>query len=92
MELAGNGQEALDLLRSMKTLPNLILLDLMMPVMDGWQCLKELSKDPKLVNIPVIICSAAIHDLPVDRPILGKPVSQKTLIKTAAEFCKAARY
>jgi CheY-like chemotaxis protein len=54
---AGNGQEALGLLRSGPH-PDLILLDLMMPVMDGWQFRREQTQDPALSAIPVVILSA----------------------------------
>ena len=43
---AGNGREALDLLESAAVAPRLILLDLMMPVMDGWQFLAERRRRP----------------------------------------------
>lgn len=39
--------------------PDLILLDLMMPLMDGWQFRHEQLRDPGLANIPVIVCSAS---------------------------------
>jgi CheY-like chemotaxis protein len=55
---ARHGREALDLLRTATTLPKLILLDLMMPVMDGWQFRVEQRRDPKLADIPVIVISA----------------------------------
>jgi CheY-like chemotaxis protein len=50
---ARNGKEALDVVRAER--PDLILLDLMMPVMDGWECLAELKADKKLSDIPVFI-------------------------------------
>lgn len=50
---AANGLEALDVARNES--PDLILLDLMMPVQDGWECLAELKRDPKLRDIPVFI-------------------------------------
>jgi CheY-like chemotaxis protein len=50
---AANGQEALDSARADR--PDLILLDLMMPVMDGWECLAELKADPVLRSVPVFI-------------------------------------
>jgi CheY-like chemotaxis protein len=50
---AGNGREALDAAR--RDRPDLILLDLMMPVMDGWECLAALKADPALRDIPVFI-------------------------------------
>src|SRR5438105_11269088 len=50
---AADGREALDVARSDR--PDLILLDLMMPVMDGWECLAELKADASLRDIPVFI-------------------------------------
>ena len=52
-----NGQEALDRLRAGEH-PSLILLDLMMPVMDGLQFRAEQMGDPSLAHIPVIVISA----------------------------------
>jgi len=55
---ASNGREALSLLRDRAHPPRLILLDLMMPVMSGWEVLVELDVDPQLREIPVAIMSA----------------------------------
>jgi CheY-like chemotaxis protein len=55
---AADGVAALDQLRGGQT-PGLILLDLMMPIMDGWQFRQEQLDDPQLADIPVIVCSAA---------------------------------
>jgi len=54
---AANGQEALDKIRSQQ--PDLILLDLMMPVLDGFAVLSQIKADNDLRDIPVIIVSAA---------------------------------
>ncbi len=54
---AANGQDALGLLRSGPH-PNLILLDLMMPIMDGWQFRREQAADTALSAIPVVVLSA----------------------------------
>jgi CheY-like chemotaxis protein/two-component sensor histidine kinase len=70
---AGNGQEALDLL-AVKS-PDLILLDLMMPVMDGFGFLAEMRVRPDLQHIPVIVVTAM--DLtPDDRQRLSGQVEQ----------------
>ena len=57
VEVASNGQEALELLKHEK-LPRLILLDLMMPIKDGFQFRLEQEADPRFSKIPVIIMSA----------------------------------
>jgi len=57
---ASNGRDALDLVVSEK--PDLILLDIMMPVMDGFAVLRELQADPLLRSIPIIVISA-VNDL-----------------------------
>ena len=57
---ASNGKDALDLVKSEH--PDLILLDIMMPVMDGFAVLGELKADPLLRHIPVIVISA-VNDL-----------------------------
>lgn len=58
VETAINGREALDHLRRGR-LPRVVVLDLMMPVMDGWQLIEEMKQDPKLARLPVLVISAA---------------------------------
>jgi excisionase family DNA binding protein len=55
---AADGQQALRLLRGGDCLPDLIILDLRMPVMDGWQFREEQLRDEHLARIPVILLSA----------------------------------
>jgi CheY-like chemotaxis protein len=55
---AFNGQEALDLLQKMPVLPSLILLDIMMPIMDGFEFRQRQMQDPKLSKIPVMVMTA----------------------------------
>jgi CheY-like chemotaxis protein len=63
---AKNGLDALDQLRNMSRLPDFIFLDVNMPVMNGRECLKELKKDVKLKNIPVIIYSSSSFNQHID--------------------------
>ena len=58
VEATANGQEALDRLHALPALPDLILLDLMMPVKDGFQFREEQRQDPALALIPIVIMSA----------------------------------
>jgi CheY-like chemotaxis protein len=77
---AANGQEALELLRS-GVRAKAILLDLMMPVMDGWAFRREQLRDPRLAHIPVIVLSALHHGwvegIP---PTLPKPIDMGQLL------------
>ena len=59
VEGAPNGREALALLRGGTVHPAVILLDLMMPGMDGWDFRHEQMRDPKLAAVPVVIVSAS---------------------------------
>jgi CheY-like chemotaxis protein len=58
VEMADTGQQALDRLRGGDRLPDVILLDLMMPVMDGWKFRQEQKQHPAWEAIPVIVLSA----------------------------------
>jgi CheY-like chemotaxis protein len=81
---ATNGLEALELLRSMAVRPSVILLDLMMPIMDGYGFLDAQRKDPKLAAIPVAIITAG-HGVDRDRlgdsaPVVAKPIKVPHLV------------
>ncbi|HEY8207077.1 MAG TPA: ATP-binding protein [Myxococcaceae bacterium] len=56
VELAGDGKAALDAIRSRR--PDLVLTDVMMPVLDGFGLLRELRADPALAGVPVVMLSA----------------------------------
>jgi len=58
--LASSGQEALNLVQHEQ--PDLVLLDVMMPEMDGFATLIKLQKDPKTSAIPVIFMTASVTD------------------------------
>ena len=53
---ASNGRDALDAMRNEH--PDVVVLDLMMPVLSGWDVLRERSHDAELLKIPVIVVSA----------------------------------
>ncbi len=60
---AYNGRQALEVAR--RELPDIVLMDLTMPEMDGWQAADAMKADPALVHIPLIAVTA--HTLPGDR-------------------------
>lgn len=53
---ATNGEEAMEIVR--KSRPEMVLLDIQMPVMNGWEVLKAIKNDPELKNTAVIVVSA----------------------------------
>jgi two-component system, chemotaxis family, chemotaxis protein CheY len=82
----GNGADALDYLtRGDRALPSLILLDLGMPVMNGWELRSRLEGDAELAAIPVIVVSAFVEDAAHAGPHgtevhLAKPFGAETLL------------
>jgi CheY-like chemotaxis protein len=66
-EGAGNGLQALALLTSQKTVPNIIFVDINMPIMNGWELLGKLKSDKRFGQIPVIIYSTSSR--PEDKSI-----------------------
>jgi signal transduction histidine kinase len=85
---AENGQEALDTLRS-SAAPDLIVLDLRMPVMDGWQFRAVQKADPMLAGIPVLAVSAdgSAKAEAIDAAgYIRKPLSTESLLTTIARI------
>jgi CheY-like chemotaxis protein len=63
---AGNGSDALKILEELDEKPKLIFLDLNMPVMNGWDCLKKLKNNPEFQDIPVIMISTSSHQKDIE--------------------------
>jgi CheY-like chemotaxis protein len=89
---AGHGGEALEYLRK-HAAPALILLDLFMPVMNGWEFLQQFEKDPALAPIPVIVISASREPWSYLRRkdlVLRKPLQMDLLLAAVREATKSA--
>ena len=98
-EVAGarDGREALRLLRG-GAVPNLLLLDLTMPVMDGWEFCRELEQDEELLEssreVPIAVFTGieidTVGELPDRRHDAGyiqKPIDPQKLVDLARRYC-----
>src|ERR1700733_15191359 len=87
VDTAIHGQDALTRLASMSgALPDLILLDMLMPVMDGWAFMAALKERPALSAIPVLVTSCGgdrvLSAAPVAAGYLAKPLDRSRLLET----------
>ena len=93
VEEARNGQEALQQLHQAQP-PCVILLDLMMPIMDGWQFRRQQLQDPALASIPVLVISAVPAHMQREgelsaRRIFSKPFDYDDLLGEVAALCES---
>ena len=91
VHVAENGQDALHVVGELGThgqRPCLVLLDLMMPVMDGFAFMAHVRADPALCQLPVVVFSASVREPPEGaRAMLRKPFEIPLLLDTVAGFC-----
>ncbi len=80
VEGASGGNEALEAMR--ERAPDLVLLDLMMPEMSGWDVLAQMAEIPQLASVPVLVLTALDQrrDLPPGRHVLHKPIESELLL------------
>lgn len=90
---AEGGQEALDIIQ--KTPPDLVLLDVMMPKISGFEVCKKIKRDPKTADIPVIMVTALNEIGDIERAIdsgtddfLSKPVNKLELLTRVKTMLK----
>ncbi len=95
VQTALDGLEALQALQSGAVQPDLILLDVMMPFMDGFELLEQLRADFQLQSIPVVVMTARSRDEDMlvgkelgARQYLTKPINPTELISTVNEILK----
>src|SRR6202050_3297496 len=88
VERAQNGWQALEHLQQSRPLPNLIILDLLMPVMDGWEFRTRQKEDPALAEVPVLVITAISAPAGIDAAeILHKPIDVDALLRAVARHC-----
>lgn len=87
---ASNGREALEVLARASPLPGLVLLDMMMPVLDGLGFAKEMQAVAEWRHLPIVIFSASAGNEATAREVgacayLRKPVEVEVLVATVGE-------
>jgi CheY-like chemotaxis protein len=90
---ASHGRQALEFLQGARggdKLPDLVVLDLMMPLVDGHQVLDTMKSDPELAAIPVVVLSAVARERPVGAAaFLRKPIPLQKFFDTIKGFVEA---
>ena len=91
--LTGDGEEALACLRDGSIRIGLILLDLLMPKMDGWEFQRQRRGNPEIEKIPLVVVTAhsgTLRDGIPDHspvPVMAKPIDFNRLLQLAARYC-----
>ena len=88
---AGDGKKAIEIAQKKK--PDLILMDIQMPVMDGLEATRKLKNDKATGNIPIVALTASVMERDIDNinkagcdSHIAKPIKAKEFIKKIAEF------
>lgn len=91
VDCTSNGEEALTVLHSAEQLPDLIFLDIHMPVMDGRELQARLRGDARLSSIPVVVMTGEENMTPIDGvapsgEVLINPLHLKSIVMVARRY------
>jgi DNA-binding response OmpR family regulator len=84
---ASNGRDALTKLATER--PAVVVLDLMLPEMDGWELLRTMEREPALARVPVLVMTAG-RDTPAiaSRPLFHKPLNIESLVRAVRAYAR----
>jgi two-component system sensor histidine kinase/response regulator len=88
---ACDGREALERLADRERRPDVVVLDLVLPILDGNCVYAAMQADPRLSNIPVIASTASPAGAPSGVVVVPKPLKLERLLQTVADLCPAER-
>jgi CheY-like chemotaxis protein len=87
VETAVNGREALDTLNAAGDKICIMLLDLFMPVMDGWQVIDQLRAEGRLGRTQIVIITSAPYRAPAGLPVFQKPLDLDKVMVEVQRLC-----
>jgi CheY-like chemotaxis protein len=87
VETAVNGREALDRLSADAGSICIMLLDLVMPVMDGWQVIEQLKTDGRLAETQILITTSAAYQAPPGLRVFEKPLDLDRVMREVERLC-----
>jgi CheY-like chemotaxis protein len=87
VQTAVNGREAMDALNADGDQICIVLLDLFMPVMDGWQVIAELQAAGRLASTQIVIITSAAYKAPPGLPVFEKPLDLDKVIGEVQRLC-----
>ena len=85
---AQNGHDAL--IQAKEQPPGMILLDLSMPVMDGWEFMRQQRLEPSIADIPVVVITALVSAIPAGaKALVTKPINVNRLMSLVEKYCSS---
>jgi CheY-like chemotaxis protein len=86
---ASDGREALECLADPERRPDVVVLDLVLPVLDGKRVYDAMQADPALAHIPVVASTSMPDHAPSGVVVIPKPLELERLLATVADLCRA---
>jgi len=102
LNTARDGRQCLDIIKH--EVPDLLILDLLMPRMDGWGVIREMRTEPRLANVPIMVLTTVVEDASRRRyeletgmamevqQYIQKPVAPAELIRRVEKLLKVERH